>query len=65
MNSCEETSHLYPTLQKYNTLLGASVGMNSVIHVGKCLELMENDMLGKDEFTYTELLKVCSRCVKI
>ncbi|KAK1406662.1 hypothetical protein QVD17_42169 [Tagetes erecta] len=58
LNSCEETSHLYPTLQKYNILLGASVEMNNVIHVSKCLDLMENDMLGKDEFTYTELLKL-------
>ncbi|KAI3797048.1 hypothetical protein L1987_39738 [Smallanthus sonchifolius] len=58
MSNCKETSHLYPTLQKYNTLLGASAEMNSVIHASKCLDLMENDMLGKDEITYIELLKL-------
>ncbi|MFS7898838.1 putative tetratricopeptide-like helical domain superfamily [Helianthus anomalus] len=59
MSNCTETSYLYPTLQKYNILLGASTGMNSVIHVSRCLDLMENGMLGKDEITYIELLKVC------
>ncbi|KAM0014638.1 putative tetratricopeptide-like helical domain superfamily [Helianthus debilis subsp. tardiflorus] len=58
MSNCTETSYLYPTLQKYNILLGASTGMNSVIHVSRCLDLMENGMLGKDEITYIELLKL-------
>ncbi|XP_076911533.1 pentatricopeptide repeat-containing protein At1g76280-like [Bidens hawaiensis] len=58
MSNCGETSNLYPTLQKYNILLGGSAEMNSVIHVSKCLGLMENDMLGKDEITYIELLKL-------
>lgn len=64
MNNCEETSYLYPTLRKYNTLLRASAEMKNVTHATKCLDLMENDMLGKNEITYIELLKVCSHHVK-
>lgn len=59
MSNCGETPYLYPTLRKYNTLLGASTEMQSITHASKCLDLMEHDVLGKDEITYIELLKVC------
>ncbi|KAL8240053.1 hypothetical protein R6Q59_013408 [Mikania micrantha] len=58
MNDCVETSDLYPTLRKYNTLLRVSAKMPSLMHASKCLDLMEHGMLGKDEITYTELLKL-------
>ncbi|KAI3725538.1 hypothetical protein L1987_65328 [Smallanthus sonchifolius] len=58
MSNCGETADLYPTLRKYNTLLRVSAKMASLTHASKCLDLMEHDMLGKDEITYTELLKL-------
>ncbi|KAK9078126.1 hypothetical protein SSX86_002183 [Deinandra increscens subsp. villosa] len=58
MNSFGETADLYPTLHKYNTLLSASAKMSSVTHASKCLDLMEHNMLGKNEITYTQLLKL-------
>ncbi|XP_071703680.1 pentatricopeptide repeat-containing protein At1g76280 [Rutidosis leptorrhynchoides] len=58
MNNCGETSCLYPTLQKYNILLGASAQIQSITHASKCLDLMERDVLGKNEITYVQLLKL-------
>lgn len=33
--------------------------MQSLTHAHKCLDLMEHRLVGKNEVTYTELLKVC------
>lgn len=50
---------MYPILPMYNCFLGACAKMQSMIHANLCLELMESQMVGKNEITYTELLKVC------
>lgn len=57
MSNYGETPDLYPTLSKYNTLLRASAKMRSGTHASKCLDLMERDMVGKNEITYGQLLK--------
>nr|XP_043635035.1 pentatricopeptide repeat-containing protein At1g76280 isoform X2 [Erigeron canadensis] len=58
MYNCAETQYLYPTLQKYNTLLGASIRKQSASHTSKCLDMMDHDMMWKDEVTYIELLQL-------
>lgn len=57
MNNIGETPNLYPSLNKYNIILEASAKLESATHANKCLDLMEHDMVGKNETTYTELLK--------
>lgn len=59
MSNFEESPDLYPSLNKYNTILEASAKLKSATHASKCLDLMDHDMVGKNETTYTELLKVC------
>ncbi|CAI9270446.1 unnamed protein product [Lactuca saligna] len=58
MSNFEESPDLYPSLNKYNTILEASAKLKSATHASKCLDLMEHDMVGKNETTYTELLKL-------
>ncbi|KAJ9544553.1 hypothetical protein OSB04_024260 [Centaurea solstitialis] len=58
MSSYGETPDCYPTLSKYNTLLRASAKMRSLTHASECLDLMERDMVGKNEVTYGQLLKL-------
>lgn len=60
MNFLRESQHLYPGLSLYNSLLRACTGMQSITHASKCLDLMEKQMVGRNEVTYTELLKVCT-----
>ncbi|XP_021902495.1 pentatricopeptide repeat-containing protein At1g76280 isoform X2 [Carica papaya] len=45
-------------LPVYNIFLGACAKMNNIIHANKCLDLMERRMVGKNEVTYSELLKL-------
>lgn len=59
MSSLGENPDIYPVLPMYNYFLEACVQMHSVNHASKCLDLMEKQMVGKNEVTYTELLKVC------
>ncbi|KAI3730047.1 hypothetical protein L6452_18723 [Arctium lappa] len=58
MSNYGETPDFYPTLSKYNTLLRASAKMRSGTHASKCLDLMERDMVGKNEVTYGQLLRL-------
>lgn len=61
MSSLGENPDIYPVLPMYNYFLEACVQMRSVNHASKCLDLMEKQMVGKNEVTYTELLKFCSK----
>ncbi|WOG91523.1 hypothetical protein DCAR_0310772 [Daucus carota subsp. sativus] len=57
INNVGENSDLYPVLPMYNNLLQVCVETHSVNHVIKCLDLMEKQMVGKNEATYMQLLK--------
>lgn len=59
INNLGENSDIYPVLPLYNNLLHVCVETHSVNHVIKCLDLMEKQMVGKNEATYMQLLKVC------
>ncbi|XP_027364853.1 pentatricopeptide repeat-containing protein At1g76280 isoform X2 [Abrus precatorius] len=49
---------LFPVLPLYNSLLRFCTEMQSIILARKCLDLMEKQMIGKNEVTYAELLKL-------
>ena len=49
---------IYPILPVYNSFLGACAKLHSMVHANLCLDLMDSRMVGKNEVTYTELLKV-------
>ncbi|XVE69624.1 hypothetical protein DITRI_Ditri10aG0005100 [Diplodiscus trichospermus] len=53
-----ENHGIYPLLPVYNCFLGACAKMQSAIHANQCLELMECRRVGKNEITYSELLKL-------
>jgi pentatricopeptide repeat protein len=54
-----ERHGIYPILSVYNGFLRACAKMRSIVHANQCLDLMEHRMVGKNEVTYSELLKVC------
>ncbi|KAL5778360.1 hypothetical protein ACOSP7_011286 [Xanthoceras sorbifolium] len=58
LNFTEESHGIYPILPMYNCFLGACAKMQSMIHANLCLELMESRRVGKNEITYSELLKI-------
>ncbi|KAF7817683.1 pentatricopeptide repeat-containing protein [Senna tora] len=58
MNFVRESQHLYPVLSLYNSFLRACADMQNITHASKCLDLMEKQMVGRNEDTYTELLKL-------
>lgn len=64
INFLGENHGLHRFLPMYNCFLEACAKMQSMIHVNLCLELMERQMVGKNEGTYRELLEVCklSQC---
>ncbi|KAK6116789.1 hypothetical protein DH2020_049522 [Rehmannia glutinosa] len=53
-----ENSDIYPTLPVYNNLLEACVETNSLNHASECLNLMEQQGVGKNAITYNLLLKL-------
>ncbi|KAK3034795.1 hypothetical protein RJ639_033700 [Escallonia herrerae] len=53
-----ENADIYPILPMYNNFLGACAQMHSLHHANKCLDLMEQRLVGKNEVTYIELLKL-------
>ncbi|XP_040989932.1 pentatricopeptide repeat-containing protein At1g76280 isoform X3 [Juglans microcarpa x Juglans regia] len=57
MNFFEEKHGIYPILSVCNSFLRACAKMRSIIHANQCLDLMEHRMMGKNEVTYSELLK--------
>lgn len=60
MSNLGENPDIYHILPMYNNFLGACAQMHSMYHANNCLDLMELRMVGKNEVTYTELLKVCN-----
>ncbi|XP_023643985.1 pentatricopeptide repeat-containing protein At1g76280 isoform X2 [Capsella rubella] len=53
-----EDDSISPVLPIYNYFLGACAKMRSVYHASKCLELMDQRRVGKNEITYAALLKL-------
>lgn len=58
INFLGERHGIYPVLSVYNSFLRACAKMQSIIHANQCLDLMERQMVGKNEVTYSELLKL-------
>ncbi|XP_022132697.1 pentatricopeptide repeat-containing protein At1g76280 isoform X2 [Momordica charantia] len=58
INFLAESRVMFPVLPVYNCFLRACVKMQSTVHVGQCLDLMDHRMVGKNEATYSELLKL-------
>ncbi|KAG5542786.1 hypothetical protein RHGRI_015784 [Rhododendron griersonianum] len=58
MDMLRKDHDLYPILSMYNNLLGGCARIQSVSRANECLDLMERRMVGKNEITYTELLKL-------
>lgn len=50
---------MFPVLPVYNLFLRACGKRQSTVHVSQCLDMMDRRMVGKNEATYSELLKVC------
>lgn len=59
MNLLQENPAIYPLLPVYNNFLSACVQIHSVNYANDCLDLMEHRTVGKNEITYSQLLKVC------
>lgn len=59
INFLGEIPGIYPVLPIYNSFLRACAKMQSIKNANQCLDLMERQMVGKNEVTYSELLKVC------
>lgn len=59
INFLGEGSSTPPNLRVYNYVLGACTKVQNLVHANLCLELMESRVVGKNEITYTQLLKVC------
>ncbi|XP_048444515.1 pentatricopeptide repeat-containing protein At1g76280 isoform X1 [Pyrus x bretschneideri] len=57
INFLGESQGIYPVLPIYNSFLRACAKMQSMINANQCLDLMEHQMAGKNEVTYSELLK--------
>ncbi|KAK4782144.1 hypothetical protein SAY86_016246 [Trapa natans] len=53
-----ENCGYYPMLDVYNYFLRASLKQKDVGYAGKCLDLMDQRLVGKNEHTYLELLKL-------
>ncbi|BBG96357.1 hypothetical protein Prudu_005142 [Prunus dulcis] len=63
INFLGESPGIYPVLPIYNSFLRACAKMQSIINANQCLDLMERQMvgMGKNEVTYSELLKFGSK----
>ncbi|GKU98120.1 hypothetical protein SLEP1_g11162 [Rubroshorea leprosula] len=53
-----ENHGLSHALRIYNCFLAACVKMQSISHAARCLDLMDQQMVGKNEITYIVLLKL-------
>lgn len=63
INYLGENCGLYLMLDVYNYFLRASLKRKDTAYAGKCLDLMEQRLVGKNEHTYLELLKVQILCL--
>ena len=59
INFLAESHVMFPALPAYNCFLRACAIRQSMVHASQCLDLMDHKMVGKNEATYSELLKVC------
>lgn len=59
INFLAESHVMFPILPVYNCFLRTCAKRQSTVHVSQCLDLMDHRMVGKNEATYSELLKVC------
>ncbi|PKU61908.1 pentatricopeptide repeat-containing protein At1g76280 isoform X1 [Dendrobium catenatum] len=57
ITSLEESDHFHACLPLCNIVLRECIYKQSIIDVGRCLELMDNQLMGRSEITYWELLK--------
>jgi len=58
MDFLAESRRFYPVLPLYNSILRSYTEIQNLVQARKCLDLMEKQMIGKSEVTYTALLKV-------
>ncbi|XP_045824397.1 pentatricopeptide repeat-containing protein At1g76280-like isoform X1 [Trifolium pratense] len=58
MDFLGESRCFYPLLPLYNSILSSYIKNQNLIQARKCLDLMEKQMMGKSEVTYTALLKL-------
>ncbi|XP_057974952.1 pentatricopeptide repeat-containing protein At1g76280 isoform X2 [Malania oleifera] len=58
INFLGENHGVYPILPLYNSFLRSCTQMRSHVHANLCLDLMEHRLMGKNEVTYWELLKL-------
>lgn len=65
MNLLGETQGIFPLLSIYNTFLGACARKPSIGHANQCLDLMDSRMMGVNEITFSELLKVRKEVLNI
>ncbi|KAE8646171.1 pentatricopeptide repeat-containing protein At1g76280 isoform X1 [Cucumis sativus] len=63
INFLAESHVMFPALPAYNCFLRACAIRQSMVHASQCLDLMDHKMVGKNEATYSELLKlaVCQK----
>ncbi|XP_020572302.1 pentatricopeptide repeat-containing protein At1g76280 isoform X2 [Phalaenopsis equestris] len=57
IKSLEESDNYHIGLPLYNIVLRECIFKQSMIDVVRCLELMDNQLMGRSEITYWELLK--------
>ncbi|RVX15939.1 Pentatricopeptide repeat-containing protein [Vitis vinifera] len=58
LNFVGENHDIHPILPMYNNFLRGCVQTRSLLHANQCLDLMEHQVLGKNEVTYSQFLKV-------
>lgn len=61
LTSLGGSHHSSPSLCMYNIFLNGCTKMQSVTHTLRCLKLMEDQLMGKSEITYWELLQLAVR----
>ncbi|PKA58288.1 Pentatricopeptide repeat-containing protein [Apostasia shenzhenica] len=59
LTSLRETDNLQAGLPLCNIVLGECINKQSTMHIARCLDLMDIELMGKSEITYYELLKYC------
>ena len=62
INFLGEWHDIYLILPMYNCFWGACAKLRGIVHANLCLDLMHSHVVGKNEVSDTELLKVCMGC---
>ncbi|XP_010539794.1 PREDICTED: pentatricopeptide repeat-containing protein At1g76280 isoform X2 [Tarenaya hassleriana] len=58
INFAGESGSVSPVLPLYNYVLRACAKTKNLLHASKCLDLMDRQRVGRNETTYSELLKL-------